>query len=1030
MLTEFCANTELHPNRIDLNWSWQDANPIAPALRLVRRQRAYPGQVDDGFTVLDLAELSPADGLARWQVIEHTRYLTVNSNAEGGLLQAEVIFCYTTEASEPQLAIVRIYDAESTSVPAYQTVLFAVASVTRTEVSGPPWSAVVTLECNAKEPKTKKSIRIAELQIYTGQADGTDPDKLQWISYHNSAGKGLSVAFNHLETQVTVLADLSTDSRAHFKTVLPGAWLTHGEETKQITLNKLPMAEIRYLALQHERPAEARDGLLREFWLDERFDPDSGEWRRQVTLHDMGLQPETDYYYALFAPDGQTGNYRTERTWRTAATTTRDYGLGERLYRLLPSIHQQYDEPAPGHDGAGQLRSFVEIFGAALDQVRSLDEDLASRHDVDQVRADLLPHLAHWIGWELDDTLGTLAQRDEIRMAPTRYETLGTLPNLRDLVYHVTGRECKIKEFAQNVFLTNAPEPIPFWEIWRAMLNEEGKLSAPPMLVTRFDGFAGDGFDGHPATVLDGDDKTWVFWHGNRIGRREIWLKQIEPEQTDGQRAMQDAPEDIPNLSYADESPVAAWAGLRVWLVWSSNRDGNWEIYGRTYAGLDKPGGAAQNLSVHPADDRAPALARGTYSTLWLFWQSNRRGPTDIWVRAEQGETWSLPLRVTTAAHRHETPAAVEYQSQLWLFWSDDQGDGSRIYCKRRATARWTPGEAIGEGWREPAELVSEGQGDHGKRFRDEAPTAVGLRDKFWLFWHSNRTGHWQIWGRIFDDTGWSPPFQVTTDTAGNKEPAAYVDTGDNLWLYWRSQRRGSAFQSRSVDFRDSEMVAQLGAFADRAHYTYDTRTYAVQKDSWESNRYARGAVGVYLSKSLPDVSFQRKWNELEKGLLMQAFEQIFAEADPPLTDPIVDVTAQSNDEWKIRGQSNAYQALKQERTLTVYRLLPRRTKLFEIEFDHFEKVKQAKILPAFQQLFAAAGFPLTGSVSISPNHRVRCWRIADKDKRYVVLKIGDDLIVYDLDAVEPVLQQLNDYIEPFRPAQMQYIWKIGQGSE
>lgn len=1229
MLTEFCANTELHPNRIDLNWSWQDTDFVRPALHLVRRQRAYPTTDGDGYRVLDTGELvrsieTEADQPeVPWCVIERICFLMPNSSTDGGLLQAEVLFFFSKLLFTIDQSFTNELETSNTVTAAlreqfqrFGEILSATAQIAVAE-SGREWTITSNPNrdnqrkyCIRKETVDAQFLYVffikdddadalllkrAHVRLYAGNtgdyqtttidnitrapwtegkslleiyatpggdaeelsatltlAPGTDNSSallLWWVR-----GQAIiDIAFDHSEAISTVIdgdamhvVSAQSELRAHFRMAqvnLPDA---------RGALVQRAKAQVRTALDAKQQPAPAHD-LVGEIWLDERFDPDSGEWRRQVTLHDMGLQPESDYYYALFAPDGQTGNYRTERTWRSAATTTRDYGLGERLYRLLPSIHQQYDEPAPGHNGAGQLRSFVEIFGAALDQVRSLDEDLASRHDVDQVRADLLPHLAHWIGWELDDTLGTLAQRDEIRFAPARYETLGTRPNLRDLVYHVTGRACKIKEFVQNVFLTNAPEPIPFWEIWSGVLKPDHAWSEPPKVLVR-----ADGFDGQPVALqqraLPGSTTltSWLYWCSDRSGRRTLWQQEL------GWPVLnQPQPMDIGSAEgiYHDEEPAAVTVEGRTWLFWSTNRDGNWEIYARL---SDISGSRIERLTDHPADDLHPTATVDANGTVWLFWQSNRRGPTDIWaqIKKQAGSAWSLPMRITTAERRHETPAAVQYGNQLWLFWSDDQGDRRNIYYSVRATM---PNAALNDGWSTPQPVTVGGH-------RDEVPMAIVWNEKLWLFWHSNRGGHWQIWGCRYETDKWGKPERIITDTTGNKEPVAVVE-GENLRLFWRSQRRGRAQQSRSVDFRDSEMLAQLGTFEDRTHYTYDTRPFDVQEAAWETNRYARGAVGVHLLPAT-DQFFHLAWSyfqELSQATdLRWKFQRIFQIAGRSLSNNAKIVTTRPDRRWRITDGNQHYLAVRNGETLDVSRVLPdtlctieeetpdwkqiffqllqdedagvtlsatakikmeiagsgwliqdgeksyrvrRYSELlniydlkaaasYSVDWTQFQKaLKESNLTQAFRQTLQDAGLALSADVEIVAESAVLWlindrgvtylvirqintlavyrpvltipwatvqaqllrqalqtlfaeagpvlsdmakivtdsvgsrWQIEDRDRRYLVVKRGELFSLFDRAALGPVieqLQQLNDYIEPFRPAQMQYIWKVG----
>src|SRR5205823_2982133 len=114
--------------------------------------------------------------------------------------------------------------------------------------------------------------------------------------------------------------------------------------------------------------------------------------------------------------------------------------------------------------------------------------------------------------------------------------------------------------------------------------------------------------------------------------------------------------------------------------------------------------------------------------------------------------------------------------------------------------------------------------------------------------WHSNHNGPWQIWGRAHDGTGWGNAMRLSPSVHGNKEPAAAIDSTGDMRVVWRSQRRARRYRSRTLDFDDAIMLAEMGTFDDRAHYTYDT---GLEPDDW----YARGTVGLYLTPDTNDAA-------------------------------------------------------------------------------------------------------------------------------------------------------------------------------
>ena len=690
--------------------------------------------------------------------VERTFYLGRGTTAENRLRHAEMHLHFAAPDAS-QPSLVVVAHYDPIADATVTTRIEEISRLERSQIATPPWTSVEIVEIFATPGGGPEELA-GRIVVSTGHEDGTTPDRFDWTA---SGDPPVSVAFDR----------------------------TVAQETRVI--------------------------------LDEVFDLDSGDWKRRMTVEDGGLDPETVYYYTIYAPDPATpGVFLSKRAWRASAMATGRYGLDERLYQLLPALHKQYDEPSPDSQGRGQLRSYLQVFGLGLDQVRSLAEGLRGRHDVQEVRADLLPHLARWIGWELDRTADELAQRNDVLFAPEIYSTVGTVPNVRALVNRITGWNCRVKEFVHNVFLTNATETIYLWEIWER--RHDGTDWSDPAPITRIE----EGFEGRPAAAVDGGGVGWLFWHSDRSGRREIWLQRLDGVDPVPRRAALDAPDDDLESVCTDEYPATVADGARVWLCWNSNREGSWDIWVRPYDGL--PGGESVRLTEHSAADRHPAVVRDGPGQIRVFWQSNRRGPTDIWTQVYDGAGLNLPERVTTAQFRHEMPAAVvDGSGQTWLFYVADFGTHRNIHVQVHDGSDWGEPEPVTEGLQ-----------------RDESPAAVFWGGQVWLFWHSNRDGPWQIWGRVHDGVTWGDPFPVTAHATADKEPAAVVDGGGGLRVFWRSQRRANLYKSRTIDVNDVEMLARLGTFDDRAHYTYDT---GLGEKDW----YARGTVGLYLAPDTED---------------------------------------------------------------------------------------------------------------------------------------------------------------------------------
>lgn len=592
-------------------------------------------------------------------------------------------------------------------------------------------------------------------------------------------------------------------------------------------------------------------------------DPNSGDRAFSFTVVDKGLVEEIQYYYTLFAGEGSY----TKPVTRAAAMASgqQQPNFSEQLYRLLPEVYRAYDEPSPVAKERGSLKKFLEIFGGALDYFRSRAEGLRGLHDVLQTRSDLLPHLAQWIGWDLDLAQDEISQRMEILFAPELYQTVGTLPNIQALVNRVTGWNCRIKEFVHNVCLSNAPEIIHKWDIWEATRNSADNAWLKPVQCT-----IAENFDARPSCVKDAGNHTWLFWQASRNDESGIYYQNIDVSGV-APRRINLYPQDEPDRPLQNaESPSVILTGENLWLFCEAGQMGKREIWWTTTLASDSP---AQNLSLHPADNANPtAVTLG--DQVWVFWQSNRRGPTDIWARVHQDGQWGPPKRITTADLHHRAPAAVvEKNNTLWLFYSEEyfskQGFSSRLRCLTYD----------GQTWTEREDACTEGP-------NDESPAAVVCKSKIWLFWHAqDEKGHWEIWSKTFNSKKWGQNVQITNHPASDKEPTSLVDANGRLRVFWRSQRRsyfrvnelrqkgGYPLQSCTVDTHNTDMLNHVylnkASFENHVHYTYDTRVSDANQTGINNEAWcARDTVGVYLTPDTLDAELITQGQELVKGLI------------------------------------------------------------------------------------------------------------------------------------------------------------------
>lgn len=581
--------------------------------------------------------------------------------------------------------------------------------------------------------------------------------------------------------------------------------------------------------------------------------PDDGillaEGEGLLSASDTMLRSETVYYYALFPYKNAPPEYEINRKNRVSAMATGPYNQAEQMYDLLPGIYHRYDTALPldippdlleDDKKRGQLRRFLDLPGAQLDQLLSLAKTIPDFTDIQNVDGALLPLLAKWIAWRTDNRLEYEGQRNELRDAVSVYRTIGLIPSVEATVKRILGWESRAKEFVHNVSRTNQAERLNIWSKRERSASDWSSAIEPFSL-----GFA---YDGRPATVIDSAGTRWFFFHTLRNGRWDLWFKTLSIFNiaTDLEDTLNDE-----DMSYAlQQAFESAGATLSLKATILKNED-EWLIQDREnherYTVL--PG--AGQLDVHhwspsarltngPRIDKHPtAVVKG--ETLWLFWDSfdasNKQH--QIHYQVYDAGTWSeVQVFGDPAASQKRPFAIIDHINHLWLFWLVKTGNTWQIQFLRQENNLWNTAAAH----RMPTDAGEDPvvQTDLFVFFQPSASASDG-DPKIWVFWTRKvKTGQpnqtrWEIAYRVATNIdpdaftwmhSWSERFpnHLTVDTTvlpvvtdfltwyvnrppdwssvftlpkptvdeQDREPALFLNAAGMMELYWSSNRNQS----------------------------------------------------------------------------------------------------------------------------------------------------------------------------------------------------------------------------------------------
>jgi hypothetical protein len=233
-----------------------------------------------------------------------------------------------------------------------------------------------------------------------------------------------------------------------------------------------------------------------------------------------------------------------------------------------------------------------------------------------------------------------------------------------------------------SIFQTSAD----LWLVWSSDRNGSGELYRRTSAdcgetwsgETRLTVNAWD--DEDPAITEDLDGRIWVAWQSARDGDYEIYYKTYQDGSWSADTRLTDHP-------YADVAPVMArTSDGGVWIVWSSDRrDGNYEIYGMEFS--EGSWSSLNRLTSNASQDYCPGAVGTDDGKLWVVWCSDRDGASDVYGRVFDGTSWSEDTRLTYSAEEENYPAITQTsEGEIWVTYTKS----GKLFYKRYDGVDWS----------------------------------------------------------------------------------------------------------------------------------------------------------------------------------------------------------------------------------------------------------------------------------------------------------------------------------------------------
>jgi hypothetical protein len=182
-----------------------------------------------------------------------------------------------------------------------------------------------------------------------------------------------------------------------------------------------------------------------------------------------------------------------------------------------------------------------------------------------------------------------------------------------------------------------------------------------------------------PSVAVDAQGGVWIVWSQNAGGNWDLHASRFDPKSGRASAARR-----LTTDAGADINPVAVATPRSVRVAWQGWRNGNFDIWLATLTGngFERP----QRVSTSAANDWHPAMAANSAGDLWIAWDSYDRGNYDVMARLFARDKLGEMIAVAASPRFEARPSiAVDNRNRAWIAYEDADANWGKDYG-----TRWT----------------------------------------------------------------------------------------------------------------------------------------------------------------------------------------------------------------------------------------------------------------------------------------------------------------------------------------------------
>lgn len=209
-----------------------------------------------------------------------------------------------------------------------------------------------------------------------------------------------------------------------------------------------------------------------------------------------------------------------------------------------------------------------------------------------------------------------------------------------------------------------------------------------------------------------------------------------------------------------------------VWTAWQEydNKDSDLLLVRRHSNGKWNDA----EVLIDGADIFHTAIAEDSKHRIWVVWSMQVDGRWDLYGKFNDGKIWSETKKITNgrATKNVYHKMISDSNGQLWLVWQATADGFSEIYAKNFNGEQWSADEKI-----------SSGIAENGNNWWPSI--AAGKNGLIAIAWDGYAGGSYDVYCRVLSNTKWGEVKVIAGTARFEAHPTLAIDQQNRIWIAW-----------------------------------------------------------------------------------------------------------------------------------------------------------------------------------------------------------------------------------------------------